>query len=119
MSFEGVDFIQREFALAERLDAFQDIDQPATRLKRFVSEKKRLLPFLKHSLFRTNDSVVNDMNLAGLRHLAEQNIRSDPARAERRRRKRLTRLNNIADKKVLRDDQEVHNSKRFPIIIHQ
>jgi hypothetical protein len=45
MSFEGVNFLKGEITFAERVHAFHDIEQPASRLGRFASEKKRSLPF--------------------------------------------------------------------------
>src|ERR1700722_1931848 len=41
MAFESVDFVKRELALAERLDAVHDIEQPSARVRRFISEEKR------------------------------------------------------------------------------
>src|SRR5258705_9128884 len=81
MSLESVDLVKREVPLAERLDAFHDVEQPAARLRRFVSEEKRLLPFREHQVLCANDAGLNDMNLAGLRDAAEQDIGPDPARA--------------------------------------
>jgi hypothetical protein len=40
MPLEGVDLVEREVPLVERLHAFHDIEQPAARLRRFVPEKK-------------------------------------------------------------------------------
>jgi hypothetical protein len=39
MAFERVNVIEREVALAKRLHAFHDVEQPTTRLRRFISEK--------------------------------------------------------------------------------
>jgi hypothetical protein len=71
---EGIDFVETEITLAKRLHAFHDVEQPATRFKGRASEKERLLPFLKDGFLRTNDTVLNDMYLADLRHFAEQDV---------------------------------------------
>src|SRR5437868_2772432 len=41
MPLESVDLVKREVSLAERFHALDDIEQPAPRLRRFISEKKR------------------------------------------------------------------------------
>jgi hypothetical protein len=48
MPLERVDFLKREVPLAERLDAFHDVEQPAARFRRFISEEKCPLPFREH-----------------------------------------------------------------------
>ena len=50
MPLEGVDLVKREVAFPERLHAFHDIEQPAARLRRFIPEEERLLPFRKDEL---------------------------------------------------------------------
>src|ERR1700688_820135 len=72
MPFECVDFLKREFPLAERFHALHDIEQPAARLRRFVPEEERPLPVGEDSFLRTNDAFLYDMNLAGLGNAAEQ-----------------------------------------------
>src|ERR1700722_11927434 len=64
MPLEGVDLVQREVALAERLHAFHDVEQPAARLRRFISEEKCLLPVRKDELLGANEAVPDDVNLA-------------------------------------------------------
>src|SRR5258708_40230620 len=64
MPLERVDLIKREVALAERLHAFHDVEQPAARLRRFVPEKERLLPFCEDQFLGANETVLHDMNLA-------------------------------------------------------
>src|SRR6202012_5790128 len=83
VTFERIDLVKRELALAERFNAFHDVQQPAPRLRRFVPEEERPLPFGKDSLLRTNDPFLHDVNLAGLGNAAEQDVRPDPARASR------------------------------------
>jgi len=61
MPFESVDFVEREVALPERLHAVHDIEQPATRVWRFVSQEQRLLPFGEHQFLGANGSVLHDM----------------------------------------------------------
>src|SRR5882672_2546473 len=79
VSLETIDLFKRELALAECLHAFHDIKQPATVFRRFISEKKRLLPFSKNVLFLANETVLHNMNLAGLRDPVEEYIGADPA----------------------------------------
>src|SRR3954465_4249879 len=88
MPLEGVDLIQRELALAERLHAFHDVEQPTPRFQRFIPEEKRFLPFRENQLLCANDAVLHDMNLARLRYLAEQDFRADPTGAPCHRRER-------------------------------
>src|SRR6185295_12652786 len=57
MPLEGVDLIERELALAERLHAFHDVEQPAPRFQRFIPEEKRSLPFRENQFLRANDAV--------------------------------------------------------------
>jgi hypothetical protein len=44
-----------------------------------IFPKKRLLPFGEHGFLFANETVLHDMNLAGIRDAAEQDIRPDPA----------------------------------------
>jgi hypothetical protein len=119
MAFEGVDLFNREITLAERLHAFHHIEQPAARLPRFTSEEKRSLPVRKDQFLRANETVLDDMNLAGLRHAAEQDIRADPARASRSGGQRLSFLDDLADEKMLRYNEQIDDRKRLEIVIHQ
>ncbi len=61
MPLEGVDFVKREVAFAKRLYAFHDIEQPAARLRRFIPEEKRLLPFRKDELLGANETILHDV----------------------------------------------------------
>src|SRR5580692_4732252 len=61
---EGVDLVQGEVALAERVNAFHDVEQPATRLRRFIPEEQRLLPIGKDEFLSANEAVPDDVNLA-------------------------------------------------------
>src|SRR5258708_6698780 len=54
MTFEGVDLIEGEVPFPKRLHALHDIEQPAARFGRFISEEKRLLPFRKHEFLGAN-----------------------------------------------------------------
>jgi hypothetical protein len=74
MPFESVNFVKREVALPERFHAVHDIEQPAARVRRFVSQEQRLLPFGEHRFLGANGRVLHDMNLAGLRDAVEQDI---------------------------------------------
>ena len=103
---ESVNFIEREFAPAQRLHAFHDVEQPAACFKRFVSQEQRFLPFLKDSLLGTNDAVLNNVNLAGLRDIADQDIRPDPAGAACGCRERFAFFDNVANEKVLWNDEK-------------
>src|ERR1700720_1700830 len=64
MPFEGVDLVEAEVAFAERVNAFHHVEQPATRLRRFIPEEERLLPIRKHELLGANEAVPDDVNLA-------------------------------------------------------
>src|SRR4051812_26392744 len=119
MPLERVDLIERELALSEGLHAFHDVEQPAARFQRFIPEEKRFLPFRENQLLCANDAVLHDMNLAGLRHLAEQDFRTNPAGAARGRRQRLPLLDDTADEEVLRHDEQVDDRERLEIVIHQ
>ena len=119
MSLESVDLVKREVPRAERLDAFHDVEQPAARLRRFVSEEKRLLPFREHQVLCANDAGLNDMNLAGLRDAAEQDIGPDPARAPRGGSQWLSFLDDLANEKVLWDDEQIDDRKRLEIVFHE
>ena len=66
MPLEGIDLVEREIALAQRLYAFHDVKKPAARLQRFVPEKQGLLPLLKDFIFRPNDPAFDNMDFAGL-----------------------------------------------------
>ena len=74
MPVEGINLVKGKLALAQRLDAFHDVQQPAARLKRFASEKECFLPYFENGVLRTDDAVLDDMYLADLWHLAEQDI---------------------------------------------
>src|SRR5690242_9391085 len=64
VSLKGVDFVEREIGLTQRLHAFHYVKQPAACLQGLAPEEKRPLPFLKNGLFGTDDAILNDMNLA-------------------------------------------------------
>src|ERR1700754_1325110 len=119
MPLESVDLVERELALAKGLHAFHDVEQPAPRFQRFIPEEKRFLPFRENQLLCTNDAVLHDVNLARLRYLAEQDFRADPAGAPCGRRQRRPLLDDIADEKVLRHDEQVNDRKRLEVVIHQ
>src|SRR5258708_37021523 len=119
MPLESVDLVERKLVLAERLDTVHDGEQPAARLRRFASQEKRLLPFRKDAFLLANDPALNDMNLAGLRHATEQDIRSDPARAPRSGGQRLSFLDDLADEEVLRHDEQIDDRKRLEIVVHE
>src|SRR3984893_14551110 len=117
--FEGVNLVQREVAFPKRLHALHDVEQPATRLRRFVPEEKRLLPFRKDEFLGANETVLHDMNLAGLGDAAEQDIRPDPARAPCGKGQRLSFFDNLAGEKVFRHDEQVNEGERFEVVIHE
>src|SRR5450759_3434427 len=73
MPLEGVDFVKREVSFPKRFHAFHDVEQPAARFRRFISEEKRFLPFREDEFLRANETILHDMNFA--RDAAEQNIR--------------------------------------------
>src|SRR5207237_7225139 len=116
---EGVDLVKREVSLAKRFHALHDIEQPAPRLRRFISKKKRPLPFCENELLLPNDATLNDVNLAGFRNAAEQDVRSDPAGAARSECQRLSLLNNLADKEMFWHDEKINDRKRLEIVVHQ
>ncbi len=64
MPFESIYLVECEVALAERFDALHDIEQPAARLRRFISEEKRPLPLGEDVFFLADDTVLHDMNFA-------------------------------------------------------
>src|ERR1700680_3966985 len=72
MPFESVNLVEGEVTFAERFHTFHDVEQPAARLRRFISKEKCSLPFCKDNLLGPNEAVVHDMNLAGFRDAAEQ-----------------------------------------------
>src|SRR6202035_5396147 len=119
MPFEGVDLVEAEVALAERLHAFHDVEQPATRLRRFIPEEQRLLPIRKHEFLGANEAVPDDVNVSRLRDTVEQDFRTDPPSAPRGRRQRLALLDDLADEEMLRHDEQVYDRKRFEIVVHQ
>src|SRR3954449_7131764 len=113
MPLEGIDLFDGEFALAERLNALHYVEQPTTRFRRRIPEEKRFLPFRKDQLFLANQTLLHDMNLAGLRHAAEQNVRSDPPGSARRGRQRFSFFNDFADKEVLGHYQQIDDRERL------
>src|ERR1700730_2650009 len=74
MPFERVNLVEREVALAKRLDALHDVEQPAARLRRFTPEEKRPLPIRKDEFLGADQTVLDDVNLAGLRNAVEQDF---------------------------------------------
>jgi len=43
--FKCINFIQVEFRLADRINAFHDFDEPASRIRPFIPKEKCSLPF--------------------------------------------------------------------------
>src|SRR5215472_8207350 len=119
MPVEGIDLIESELPLAERLDALHHIEQPTTRLQRLASEEESLLPFLKNGVLRANDTVLNDVYLADLWHLADQNVRTNPTRAARSGFQGFALLDNVTNEEMLGDDEQVHDRQRFQVVVHQ
>jgi hypothetical protein len=119
MPLESVDFIKREVTLAKRLHAFHDIEQPAACIRRFIPEEKRLPPFREDEFLRANDAALYDMDFSGVRDAAEQDIGTNPARAPRSDRKRLTFLNDLANEKVLRHDEQINDRERLEVVVHK
>src|SRR3954452_12824805 len=109
MPLESVNLVEREFALPERLHAFHDIKQPATAVQRFISEEKRLLPFCQDEVFLSHDAVLDNMNFPGFRDLAEQNVRTYPARTSGGCGQRLSLFDDLADEEVFWDDEQIHD----------
>jgi hypothetical protein len=119
MPFESIDLVEREVALPKRFHTFHDVEQPAARFRRFVPEKKGSLPFCKDKLLGANEAVVHDMNLAGFRDAAEQDIRPDPARAPRGGGERPSFLDDFADEKMFRHNEQINDRERLEVVIHQ
>src|SRR3981189_2697375 len=107
MPLKSIDLIKRKVALPERLHALHDIEQPATAFQRFISEEKCLLPFCQDEVFLSHDAVLDNMNFPGFRDLAEQNVRTDPACASCGYGQGLSFLDDLADEKVLRHDEQI------------
>src|ERR1700737_3795401 len=61
MPFEGVNLVKRELAFPKRLHALHDVEQPATRLRRFIPQEKRLLPFRKDEFLGANEAILHDV----------------------------------------------------------
>ena len=74
VALERVDLIKGEVSLAERLDAFHHIKQPAAGFERLVPEEQCLLPLLKNRILRPNETAPDDMNLAGLGHAIQSDF---------------------------------------------
>src|ERR1700761_2431124 len=111
MLLERINLFKREVALPKGLNAFHDIEQPAPRFRRFISEEKCFLPFRKDNFLRANDPVLYNMNFTGIRNAADHNIRADPARASRGSSQRFSFLNDLSNKKVLWHDEQVNDRK--------
>jgi len=119
MPLESIDLVEREVAFAERFHALHDVEQPAARLRRFIPEEKRLLPFREDQRLRADEAALHDMNFARLRDAAEQYIRPDPACTSRGDSERLSFFDDLADEKVLRHDEEINDRQRLEIVVHQ
>jgi len=100
-TIEGIDFVQHEFTFSKSLDTSHYVEEPSACFLRFLSEKKRSLPFLKNSILGTNDTILHNMNLARIRNTAKQDVRADPAGTPGRWSKRLAFLNEVAGKEML------------------
>ncbi len=72
MIFKCVNVLQLKLLFAKSLHAFHHFDKPTTRFLPFVSEKKRLFPFLKYRGLRFRLTIANYKNLSGLRDPVEQ-----------------------------------------------
>ena len=64
MRLEGVDIIERKLGAADPLDTAHHFDQPAARGKAFFAQEQRLAPRLQHRLFRDEDAVAHERDLA-------------------------------------------------------
>lgn len=117
--FESIDLVKGEVSLAKRLHALHHIQQPAARFRGFVSEEKCLLPIGEDEFFRANNAVLDDMYLAGVWNSTKQDVGADPAGPSRSGCQRLSLLDDLPDKEVLRHDEQVHDRKRFEVVVHQ
>ena len=68
MIFKCVNVLQLKFLFAKSLHAFHHFDEPTTRFLSFVSEKERLLPFLKYRGLRLWLTISNYKNFSGFRN---------------------------------------------------
>jgi len=107
MPLEGIDLVEGEITLTERLHAFHHVKQPAPCFRRLASEKQRPLPLLKDGLLGANDTAPHDVNLAGLGNARQDDVRSDPAGPSGGSRQRLALLDDLAGEEVLWHDQQV------------
>lgn len=89
------------------------------RFRRFVPEEKRLLPIRKDEFLGADETVLDNVNLAGLWNAVEQDFRTDPAGAPCGHRQRLALLDDFADEEMLRHDEQVYDRQRFEIVVHQ
>src|SRR3974390_254529 len=96
MPLERVDLVEREVALAQRFNAFHDIEQPAPRFQRLVPEEQRFLPIAKHRIFRANNAILDNVNLSRIRYLAQEYIRTHPSGAARGCFQGLSLLDDVA-----------------------
>jgi hypothetical protein len=116
MAFERVDLVKGELALAERLDAIHDVEQPSARVRRFIPEEKRFPPFGEDRFLRANDTTLNDVNFARFGNTVEQNFRADPSGATRRHRQRLALLDDLADEEMFWHNEQVGGWRRRKIV---
>jgi hypothetical protein len=119
MALECVHLVKGKVAFPQRLHTFHNVEQPPARIGRFAPEEERSLPFGKDQFFRPNDSAPHNMNLPGLWDSVEQDFRTDPSRAPRSRRKWLALLDDLANEEMFWHDEQVHNRKRFEIVVHE
>jgi hypothetical protein len=118
-AFESVDVLKLEFRPADGLHAFHDLDQPASRIRRFVAQEARLAPLSEHFVLRLNLAVANDEDFARWGNLAEQDVAADSTRAPCRKGQWLPLLDDLAHKEMFGNDEKVHDFQPLQIIIQQ
>ena len=116
--FESIDLLQREFSRADILDAFEHVQQPASRAATLFTQEGRLAPLLKDALPFLHDRVTYNENLAGVRHTRQQDVAADPTGPSRRRRQRLPLLDDLLHEEMFRHDHQVSHAGRDGIV-HQ
>src|SRR5260370_25763344 len=118
-ALESIDIVQLKFLFADRIHAIHDFYEPAPCLKALVSKKERSLPLREHTLFGLRLPIADEEDFSRLRNLVQKDVAADPAGAPCRHCKRLSLLDDLAHKKLLRNDEEVGDAKALQIIVQQ
>jgi hypothetical protein len=110
-AFERIDVVQFELSFPDCVNAVHHVNKPPPRLHIYLAQKSGPLPIGKDGVFWSRLPIPDYRNSSCGRYLSNENITTDPTCASRVLRKWFSFLYDLANKEVLRDNDQVSHNK--------